>query len=480
MKALKFTKQVVIIFICSIGLAGCSKSSNPGPKSAAKTLLTFSFQKANNSLTADVAATISGTQVTATLPAGVSLTGLKASFTASDKATVSVNGTKQVSGATSNDFSSAVTYTVTAEDGSTQDYTVNATSASQVLSIPAVDAQAASFMSTYNLPGLSIAITKGEKLVYAKAYGWADKEGNQKAATGDLYRIASLSKQITSVAIMVLLDQGKIDLQSKVFGTGALLGTTYGTKAYGPYITDITVDQLLHHTSGGWGNSVNDPMFTNPTMTAQQLITWTLDNRPLDYVPGTHYDYSNFGFCIMGRVIEKITGKTYADAVQALVMKPAGITDMSIAGNTLADRKPNEVKYYGQSGEDPYIYNVTRMDSHGGWIASASDLARFLVYVDGFPVRPDIISSNALKVMLTPSTANTAYACGWSVNGKNYFHQGSLPGCATEQACTSQGYNFVILTNTRSLDANFSSGLDQLFWNALAQNPTWPTTDLFK
>ena len=346
--------------------------------------------------------------------------------------------------------------------------------------IAAVDDQVKSFMAAYNIPALSIAITKGEKLVYAKAYGLADKEKAQKANTTDLYRLASLSKQITSVAIMKLLDQGKINLTSTVFGPSGILGTTYGTKAYGPNITNITVDELLHHTCGGWANDANDPMFTNPSMTAGQLITWTLDNDPLDNVPGTNYAYSNFGYCILGRVIEKITGQTYEDAVKSLILRPIGITDMTIAGNTLADRLPSEVKYYGQSGEDPYAYNIRRMDSHGGWLASATDLARFLVYADGFNVRPDIISSSSYAIMTTGSTANSSYGCGWSINGTNYFHQGSLPGTATEQARLGIGYNFVILTNTRSLDANFTTGLDQLFWNALAKNPSWPDVDLFK
>lgn len=145
------------------------------------------------------------------------------------------------------------------------------------------------------------------------------------------------------------------------------------------------------------------------------LISSTLNSRPLEYTPGAHYDYSNFGYCLLGRIIEKITGQTYEEAVKTLVLAPMGITSMKIGGNTLADRLPKEVRYYGQSGEDPYIHNIRRMDAHGGWVASAKDLARFLVYVDGFPVRPDILSSQALTTMITPSAANNGYACGWAV-----------------------------------------------------------------
>lgn len=346
--------------------------------------------------------------------------------------------------------------------------------------LPGVDSAVSAFMAKYNVPGLSLAITKDEKLVYLKAYGKADD--THAATTQSLFRLASVSKQITSIAIMRLLDQGKISLDQRVFGPGAILGTQYGTAPYGPNIANITVDQLLHHTSGGWQNDGTDPMFTHPEMTAAQLIGWTLDNRPLNHIPGTGYAYSNFGYCILGRVIEKITGMPYAAAVNALVLKPLGITDMSIGGNTLADRKTNEVQYYGQNGENPYAYNIARMDSHGGWLATATDLAKILVHVDGFPDKPDILKPNTILVMTTATTANSGYACGWLVNPVgNWWHQGSLPGTATEIARTvGRGrFNFVILTNTRNSNPAFSADLDKLFWVASAAVTSWPSVDLF-
>jgi D-alanyl-D-alanine carboxypeptidase len=369
--------------------------------------------------------------------------------------------------------------TDTSTDTGTRPGTVIDTLTASKVAVAALDDEVNAFMTTYNVPAVSVAITKGEKLVYLKAYGTSNEAMGTKAVITDRYRLASLSKQLTSVAIMKLLDQGKIKLEDKVFGDGAILGKTYGTKTYGLHITDITVDELLHHTSGGWGNEVNDPMFSNPAMTAAQLITQTLDNRSLDHVPGTSYDYSNFGYCILGRVIEKITGQTYEEAVKTLVLKPIGITDMTIGGNTLAEKLLKEVTYYGQSGEDPYAYNISRMDSHGGWIATAAALAKFLVYIDKFSVRTDILSLSALNVMYTGSTANAAYGCGWTIAGKNYFHTGSLPGTATEQARLDNGFNFVILTNTRSFKDHFDNDLDQIFWKAYAKNPTWSTDDMF-
>ncbi len=348
--------------------------------------------------------------------------------------------------------------------------------------IPQIDNAVSNFMNIYSVPGVSIAITKDDKLVYAKSYGYADKSGNKEVNNSSLFRLASVSKTITSVAIMKLLEAGKISLDQIIFGDNGILGNAYGTLPYGQYITDITVNELLHHTGGGWGNSQNDPMFMDASMSQTELISWTLDNLPLEHEPGTHYDYSNFGFCLLGRVIEKISGQTYEQFVKDNVLNPIGITDMQIAGNTLAERKTNEVVYYGQSNEDPYIYNVTRMDSHGGWISTATDLARFVVHIDGFDGKADILSASTLNTMTTTSSANSTYACGISVNVyNNWWHVGSIPGTCAEFVRASNGFNWVVLCNTRNLSSSFINDMDQMLWGPISTSTTpWQDIDEFE
>ncbi len=336
------------------------------PTPAAFPITGFSFLSSVNPIPVDAVASIQGTNINIFLPPGTNSNALIANFTLSDSnALVRVNGITQQSGKTETNFSTPVTYEVTAPGGFTQNYTVSLTT-----DISSIDQNVTSFMSQYNVPGLSIAITLNEKLVYAKGYGLADVSNNKAVGTQNLFRTAALSQQITSVALMRLMDQGKVNMSDKVFGPDAILGNNFGTLPYGPGITDITVGELLHHTEGGWPNDSTDPMMIYPNLSAQQLISWTLDNRPLVSTPGKSYIYSNFGYCILGRVIEKITGSTYMQAVQSLVLQPCGITDMQIAGNTAANRLPNEVFYYGQSGEDPYGFNIARMDAHNpdGWL----------------------------------------------------------------------------------------------------------------
>lgn len=434
-------------------------------KSPAKAVVSFAFLKANNAIPVDSVATISGAAIQAFLPPGTDVTALQPAFTLSDKATASLSGP--------HDYSHPVAFTVTAEDGTTQAYTVTVTT-----DIAAFDDTVNGFMAKYGVPGASIAVTKGEKLIYLKAYG--EQDDTQAATPQSLFRLASVSKPITSIALFKLVEQGKLHLSDTVFGAGGILGTAYGTQPYGPHITEITVDELLHHTSGGWPNDATDPMFTNPSMTAAQLISWTLDNRPLANPPGTAYAYSNFGYCVLGRVIEKVTGLDYESAVKSLVLQPLGIGDMTIGGNTLADRLPGEVKYFGQGGEDPYGFNLHRMDSHGGWIATARDLANILVHADGFAAKPDLLAAASIAAMTAGSTANASYACGWSVNSaNNWWHIGSLPGTETEIIRASSGWTWVILLNTRSTSASYAGDLDQLFWTAQGRLGAIPDYDLF-
>jgi CubicO group peptidase (beta-lactamase class C family) len=342
----------------------------------------------------------------------------------------------------------------------------------------AMEAAAAALMQKHHVPGLSVAIAREGRLVYAQGFGLADKEKNEKVTPNHLFRIASISKSITATMIFRLIEDGKLRLSDKVFGPQAILGTDYAQPPYKPYIEEITVDHLLTHTAGGWENDRTDPMFRHTGMGHKQLIAWTIANQPLENPPGTHFAYSNFGFCILGRVIEQLTGKPYAMAVHEQVLGPCGISDMRIGGNTRAERAPQEVIYYSQSGGDPYGMDVRRMDSHGGWLATATDLARFLVHVDKFPTKPDILKPGTIEIMTTPTAVAPTQAKGWRVNKyNNWWHGGSLPGTATIMVRTSHQFCWAALTNT--LAGGLSDDLDTLVWDMVGKITTWPTSDLF-
>ena len=330
------------------------------------------------------------------------------------------------------------------------------------------------FIQKYAAPALSLAVGYGGTMAYQDAFGFADADKRQAVTPDNLFRIASVTKTITSVAIFSLIESGRIALTDKVFGPGAITGTDYGKPPYNPGIEDITVEHLLTHTAGGWpNNDGHDPMFRNPQMSHAELIASTLRTRPLDHPPGENYAYSNFGYCVLGRVIEKITRQPYADYARTAVLKRCGVADMTIAGNTLAQRQPHEVTYYGQ-GDNPYGMNVARMDSHGGWIARPADLVQFFMHVDGFAVPQNILQPQTLQAMTTASAANPHYAKGWEVNAAgNWWHNGSLPGTTTIAVRTHSGFCWAGFTNTRRSDSAIGLDLDQLIWTMVRQVKAW-------
>jgi CubicO group peptidase (beta-lactamase class C family) len=333
--------------------------------------------------------------------------------------------------------------------------------------------QARAYMQAYAIPGLSVAIGHSGRIIYLDAFGFADREDREPLTSMHLFRIASVSKPITSVAIFSLIEQSRLKLADRVFGPGALLGIDYGRPPFHAGVADITIEHLLTHTAGGWNNQHDDPMFMNPGMNHAQLIEWVLRERPLDHPPGQNYAYSNFGYCVLGRVIEKLTRQGYPTYVGTAVLKPCGITDMVIAGNTLAQRRRGEVKYYGQ-GDNPYGMNVTRMDSHGGWIARPADLAQFVMHVSGFAAPPDILKPETIRAMTTASTANTGYAKGWAINkADNWWHAGSLPGTATIAVRAHTGFAWAAFVNTRKAGARLEGDLDALVWKMAAQVKSW-------
>jgi CubicO group peptidase (beta-lactamase class C family) len=329
------------------------------------------------------------------------------------------------------------------------------------------------FLEQFHAPGISVAISVHGQIVYREAFGFADPAKREPLTPAHLFRIASVSKPITATCLFSYIEQGKLALNDLVFGPGGLLRADFGDN-HPANVNAITLHHLLTHTAGGWEKGRNDPMFASPALGHKELIERTLSTVPLQYSPGAHFGYSNFGYCILGRVIEKISGLSYVEAVRQAVLSRCGITTMQLAGNTLAQRAKGEVVYYGQDGETPYWMNVARMDSHGGWIASASDLVEFALRVDDFDPPPDILRHETLQRMVTATPANAGYACGWAVNRENnWWHSGSLPGVSTIMARTSRGLCWAALTNTRTAAKGIDLALDQLVWKMVKAVPAW-------
>jgi len=316
------------------------------------------------------------------------------------------------------------------------------------------------FLREHGIQGMSIAYGREGKIDFEAGYGFADADQKETVTPVHRFRIASISKPITATAVMRCVEQGLLKLDDTVFGPKGGLGGDYGGD-----VAAITIDHLLTHTSGGWANDKNDPMFKNAAMQHDELIAWTLANQKQSHKPGEHYAYSNFGYCVLGRVLEKVTKLPYESFITQQVLSKCGITDMKIAGNTLAERQPQEVMYLTEKPGAAYGMNVARMDSHGGWIATAGDLVRFASQL------PLLLKEDTIRTMTTPGVS-AGYARGWSVNQvPNWWHGGSLPGTSTIMVHTTKGLCWAGLLNGRVEGSG--PALDKLMWQMRSVVKVW-------
>jgi CubicO group peptidase (beta-lactamase class C family) len=327
------------------------------------------------------------------------------------------------------------------------------------------------YMERYAAPGASLAYTRGEHLLYAAAYGVACKSPKADVTEASLFRIASNSKAFTSTAIFTLIESGRLSLTDRVFGTKGILNQFSTNVSHQEWLGSITIQHLLTHTAGGWRNDWNDPMYQKPEYGQQELIAFTLRSLPLQYPPGAQYAYSNFGYCLLGRVIEKITGTSYAQYTLEHVINRAGIDDMRIANKEPAI---GEVHYYPKPSDgNAYNFPIARMDSHGGWIATAIDQARFLGRLfapSDTPGARGLIGREYLKLMTTPSRINPRYACGLFANNDGAcWHDGSLPGTWSFMMHTRTGVSSAAVINASDLGSN----LDDLTQKMARAMPDW-------
>jgi CubicO group peptidase (beta-lactamase class C family) len=381
------------------------------------------------------------------------------------------------------------------------------------------------FMREHNPPGAALAVTYRGRLVYARGFGDADLEIEEPVRPTSLFRIASLSKPFTSAAVMQLVEQGKLKLDDPVFPILKLEPHLERGGHADPRLHDIRIHHCLQHTAGWDRKKSFDPM---SAVTAErvaktlkvplpihpeQIIRYTM-GRPLDTDPGDAYAYSNFGYCVLGRVIEAISGQPYDEFVSRHVLAPLGIRRMRQGKNLLSDRAPDEVKYYdskkrtgraisgpkiGEQVPLPYgVECIETMDANGGWIASAVDLVRFAAALDD-PKHCPILNEESIHAMLAPPAGaigvgpkghqkSVYYACGWEVRSaagrsRKYtkWHTGMLAGSSTLLVCRKDGINWGVLFNS---DAGkdgkqFASLIDPLLHQPADEIKDWPEIDLF-
>ncbi|MDY4645171.1 serine hydrolase domain-containing protein [Prevotella sp.] len=337
----------------------------------------------------------------------------------------------------------------------------------------AMDSIMQSYLKRWEIHGAQLAISRHDSLLYARGFGYADKDRQIPMEPSYIMRMASVSKLVTATGIMKLRDMGKIRLSDKVFGPKGILNDTfYVNSIRDKRYFDITVEQLLRHKAG-FTNYAGDAIFSTRYIMQQNHLTTPPDHRTLlrivlrrhlGYTPGTAQRYCNIGYTLLSLIIEKRTGMSYENFMQRYVLNPAGCYDFHIAGNYLKDRRKNETVYYMHSSSVPvpefnnsgrmvvrcYGENdITTALGAGAWVASAAELCRLVASIDGDRTVPDVISPQAVKLM-TQEMPDHQFSLGWNFTPRNrpWIRTGSLVGTSALVLRYPDGECWVFITNT--------------------------------
>lgn len=329
------------------------------------------------------------------------------------------------------------------------------------------------YLKRWEIHGAQLAISRHDSLLYARGFGYADKDRKIPMEPSYIMRMASVSKLITATGIMKLRDMGKIRLSDKVFGPKGILNDTfYVNSIRDKRYFDITVEQLLRHKAG-FTNYAGDAIFSTRYIMQQNHLTTPPDHRTLlrivlrrhlGYTPGTAQRYCNIGYTLLSLIIEKRMGMSYENFMQRYVLNPAGCYDFHIAGNYLKDRRKNETVYYMHSSSVPvpefnnsgrmvvrcYGENdITTALGAGAWVASAAELCRLVASIDGDRTVPDVISPQAVKLM-TQEMPDHQFSLGWNFTPRNrpWIRTGSLVGTSALVLRYPDGECWVFITNT--------------------------------
>lgn len=360
------------------------------------------------------------------------------------------------------------------------------------------------FQQKWGIKGLSAAVTKDGRLVYARGFGYADQKTSEVVEARHQFRLASVSKLVTAIAIMHLNEQGKFDLDDAVFGPDGILNDNIYLKYTDPRVEQITVRHLLTHTAG-WSRKSGDPMFMPHEVARKMKTSLPISNevtiqyvlkKKLNYNPGSRYSYSNVGYVILGKVIEKVSKMNYEDYVKLNILYPLGIYDMQLGNSFYEEKADNEVAYYeNRSYGKVLAYNsnhdyVSRIyggnDIHslgaaGGWISSPAGLLRLVTAIDGFNTKPDFLKPESIEIM-TAGGLSAQDVIGWKgADGYGtWWRTGTLTGMSVLVARQKNGVNWIVAMNSTTVKkSHIHRESFRMMTSALASVKGWPEYDLF-
>ena len=328
-----------------------------------------------------------------------------------------------------------------------------------------------SMMKACDLPALSVAVSKNNKLIWSEAFGFSNLESKSPACPKSIFRIGSVSKTLTAVALIKLVEEKKLDLFEDI----RIILPEYPDKGF-----SITPIQLATHRAGI--RPYNDDMEAITTMHYNSSIE-SLDrfkNDPLVFEPGTNFEYSNYGYVLLSAVMEKACRQNFVSIMEETLFVPLmmkstipELNDISLID--VCTFYDNETPYSldGQIHKSPFIDHTSKLAS-GGFLSTAEDLIRLSDGLDGY-----FLSQESVDLMFKPYSSQLIlhYGIGWMIARdpylrKSYFHFGAGSG-ATSVLVKFPYYDVDIVILSNLGHAKFPYGHLMPFINQFLPRPVY-------
>ena len=365
-----------------------------------------------------------------------------------------------------------------------------------------IDKAMKTILQRHGIPGGALAIAKDGRLVLAKGYGWSNLETGETVTPLTLFGLASLSKPITALAILLLMEQGKLGLDEPAFAYIKHIQPRRGARV-DPRLAKITVRQLLNH-SGGWNRAVSgDPIGWTPQMSKvlgatpplapEHFISFMM-GEPLDFEPGSQSQYSNVGYIILGQIVEKVSGQSYEEFAKKHVLDAVGAKRSGM--NYMTKYLEGESRrYLAGSGTMLPPLQLPMVRAAAGWSASPVDMVRLLTALDGSRGKPLLQEKSLKELLAVPPPPLKAHKDGShpglgfeavlsGPDGFAYFQDGNWHGIRAFLKRTPKGVNWVMTFNASmqpdQIDIKMAQAALQEIREAVEGTGEFPMLDLFK
>ncbi len=320
------------------------------------------------------------------------------------KLVVAVNAPWGVNGTVANQHEAAILDIIVDRIlPATHDRRVLTTTGQDVVELASVDTMMEDFLRDYEIQGATAALVKDGRLVMARGYTLDEPEVAPLKPTA-LFRIGSIAKSITSVAIHQLIEDGDLAYDTtvqSVLDLHPLPGETTD-----PLLDTITVDHLLTHTSGLYSEDniylINDLVSEatgEDSPPSQEEIVSYIVSHPFAFSPESNWDYNNYGYMMLDMLLEQATGLGFVDYLQKNIFRPIGVARARQAHQLNIELAPTELSYNGLEG-DPYRSPLEAGPSAGGLVMAAPDIARFVSVLFDRPNGDDLLTEETTQSML--------------------------------------------------------------------------------